>query len=66
MKMFVSYPHPKTGIRQNYKLTPDIDLNLSVDLIQNSLYYQTTYGNKFMDGMRIQVWTSDFFMRINH
>jgi hypothetical protein len=27
-----------------YKLTPDIDLKLSVDLIQNPMYYQNTFG----------------------
>lgn len=39
MSIFVGYPHPKTQIRQSYKLTPDIDFKLSVDLIQNALYY---------------------------
>ena len=66
MSIFVSYPHPKTNERRSYKLTPDIDFRLNVDMIQNPLYYQKTYGKNFLDGMRIEVWMSNFFMRINH
>ncbi len=39
MSMFVSYVHPKKGSKMSYKLTPDIDFKLSVDLIQNPMYY---------------------------
>lgn len=53
MSIFVSYPHPKTSERRSYKLTPDIDFRLSVDMIQNPLYYQKTYGSDFLDGMRL-------------
>ncbi len=66
MSMFVSYLHPKTKNRSKYKLTPDIDLKLNCDLIANPMYYTNTYEGKFKDGMRIDCWMSDFFMRINH
>lgn len=53
MSIFVTYPHPKTNEKRSYKLTPDIDFRLSVDLIQNPLYYQKIYGSDFLDGMRL-------------
>ena len=64
--MFVSYLNPKKNERVSYKLTPDIDFKLSIDMIANPLYYQKIYQNEFQDGMRIQFLMSDFFMRINH
>ena len=53
MSMFVTYINPKKQIKMSYKLTPDIDFKLSVDLIQNPMYYEKTYGKDFLDGMRI-------------
>lgn len=38
---------------QEVKLTNDLNLNVSIDLIQNSPYYRKTYKERFDSGMRI-------------
>lgn len=48
------------------KLTNDMNISLSCDLIQNTAYYQKTYGARYSPGMRVICNLSPFLMRINH
>lgn len=48
------------------KLTNDLDLQVSCDLIQNPQYYRNQYGKRFDAGMRIECQLTPFLMCINH
>lgn len=48
------------------KLTNDLSIGLSCDLVQNSAYYRKTYQQRYDAGMRVNCRLSPFLMRINH
>lgn len=54
------------GLKHSYKLTNNLDLTVSVDLIANPLYYKKEFEDMFANGMRVECKMSSFFMRINH
>lgn len=43
-----------------------MSIDLSCDLVQNSPYYDKTYGERYIAGMRVDCKISPFLMRINH
>lgn len=55
----------KVGQKHSYKLTNNLDISLSTDLIANPHYYIKLYGDNFKNGLRVSCLLSPFFMRIN-
>lgn len=54
------------GAEHRYKLTNNMDISLSTDLIANPDYYKKELPEDFDNGMRVRCTMTPFYMSINH
>ena len=65
MSISVHYFNAK-GKENLYKLTNNLDLTVSTDLIANPQYYKKELPDIFQNGLRVSCSMTPFFMRLNH
>ena len=54
------------GKEHRYKLTNNLDLTVSTDLIANPEFYKKEIPEMFLNGLRVQCSMTPFFLRLNH
>ncbi len=54
------------GLLHDYRLTNNLNLDVSTDLIANPEYYKKQLKDAFDNGLRVSCKMTPFFMRMNH